>query len=187
MRGISQCWQAELRPQGIRVTCICPSEVQTNFGGRTGRNNPNKLYADDIAGNDPGRRSLSAARAVDRAGGFRDQSLEGRLIRSLQGGRALAGGDNSTIDVGRIHRHTAAAPVQLFRRPPHALPLVVVCVVSDCRADLQRIRPARRSGKRRENAWRPYRDVGDKRLLAGRERAADSHGPAFCRCVGGWR
>ncbi len=29
--------------------CLCPSEVQTNFGGRTGRNNPNKLYAEDIA------------------------------------------------------------------------------------------------------------------------------------------
>jgi 3-oxoacyl-[acyl-carrier protein] reductase len=49
VRGISQCWQAELRPQGIRVVCVCPSEVQTNFGGKTGRNNPNKLYADDIA------------------------------------------------------------------------------------------------------------------------------------------
>lgn len=49
VRGISQCWQAELRPHGIRVTCVCPSEVQTNFGGRSGRNNPNKLYAEDIA------------------------------------------------------------------------------------------------------------------------------------------
>jgi 3-oxoacyl-[acyl-carrier protein] reductase len=49
VRGISQCWQAELRPHGIRVVCVCPSEVQTNFGGRTGRNNPNKLYAVDIA------------------------------------------------------------------------------------------------------------------------------------------
>jgi 3-oxoacyl-[acyl-carrier protein] reductase len=49
VRGISQCWQAELRPCGVRVTCVCPSEVQTNFGGRSGRNNPNKLYADDIA------------------------------------------------------------------------------------------------------------------------------------------
>jgi 3-oxoacyl-[acyl-carrier protein] reductase len=48
LRGISQCWQAELRPHGIRVICVCPSEVQTNFGGRGGRNNPNKLYADDI-------------------------------------------------------------------------------------------------------------------------------------------
>ncbi len=49
VRGITQCWQAELRPHGIRVTCVCPSEVQTNFGGRSGRNNPNKLYAQDIA------------------------------------------------------------------------------------------------------------------------------------------
>jgi len=48
VRGISQCWQAELRPHGIRVTCVCPSEVQTNFGGHAGRNNPNKLYAVDI-------------------------------------------------------------------------------------------------------------------------------------------
>jgi 3-oxoacyl-[acyl-carrier protein] reductase len=49
VRGISQCWQAELRPHGIRVVCVCPSEVQTDFGGRGGRNNPNKLYAEDIA------------------------------------------------------------------------------------------------------------------------------------------
>ena len=49
VRGISQCWQAELRPHGIRVVCICPSEVQTNWGGKTGRNNPNKLFATDIA------------------------------------------------------------------------------------------------------------------------------------------
>jgi 3-oxoacyl-[acyl-carrier protein] reductase len=49
IRGISQCWQAELRPLGIRVVCVCPSEVQTDWGGKTGRNNPNKLYAEDIA------------------------------------------------------------------------------------------------------------------------------------------
>ena len=49
VRGISQCWQAELWPLGIRVVCICPSEVQTNWMGKTGRNNPNKLYAADIA------------------------------------------------------------------------------------------------------------------------------------------
>ena len=49
VRGITQCWQAELRPHNIRVGCICPSEVQTNFGGRAGRNNPNKLFAEDIA------------------------------------------------------------------------------------------------------------------------------------------
>ncbi len=49
MRGISQCWQAELRPHDIRVICVCPSEVQTAWGGKTGRNNPKKLYASDIA------------------------------------------------------------------------------------------------------------------------------------------
>jgi 3-oxoacyl-[acyl-carrier protein] reductase len=49
VRGISQCWQAELRPHGIRVMCLLPSEVQTNWMGRSGRNNPNKLYARDIA------------------------------------------------------------------------------------------------------------------------------------------
>src|SRR6185436_17376684 len=49
VRGISQVWQAELRPHDIRVICVCPSEVQTNWAGRTGRNNPNKLFAPDIA------------------------------------------------------------------------------------------------------------------------------------------
>jgi 3-oxoacyl-[acyl-carrier protein] reductase len=49
IRGITQCWQAELRPHGIRVICICPSEVQTNWMGKSGRDNPNKLYAADIA------------------------------------------------------------------------------------------------------------------------------------------
>jgi 3-oxoacyl-[acyl-carrier protein] reductase len=49
LRGITQCWQAELRPHDIRVVCICPSEVQTGFDGKTGRDNPNKLYGEDIA------------------------------------------------------------------------------------------------------------------------------------------
>jgi 3-oxoacyl-[acyl-carrier protein] reductase len=49
VRGISQCWQAELRPHDIRVISVCPSEVQTNWGGKVGRNNPNKLFASDIA------------------------------------------------------------------------------------------------------------------------------------------
>jgi 3-oxoacyl-[acyl-carrier protein] reductase len=49
VRGMSQVWQAELRPFGVRVICVCPSEVQTDWGGRSGRNNPNKLFAADIA------------------------------------------------------------------------------------------------------------------------------------------
>ena len=49
VRGITQCWQAELRPHNIRVVSICPSEVQTRWADRHGRNNPNKLFAEDIA------------------------------------------------------------------------------------------------------------------------------------------
>ena len=49
VRGLSQCWQAELRPHDIRVICVCPSEVQTDWGGKTGRNDPNKLFASDIS------------------------------------------------------------------------------------------------------------------------------------------
>jgi 3-oxoacyl-[acyl-carrier protein] reductase len=49
VRGITQCWQAELRPHSIRVVSVCPSEVQTRWGGHEGRDNPNKLYAVDIA------------------------------------------------------------------------------------------------------------------------------------------
>jgi len=60
VRGISQCWQAELRPHGIRVICVCPSEVQTNFGGKAGRNNPNKLFAEDIG------ETIMAARTMPR-------------------------------------------------------------------------------------------------------------------------
>ncbi len=50
VRGISQCWQAELRPHGVRVLSVCPSEVQTGWGGRRPGANPHKLFAEDIAG-----------------------------------------------------------------------------------------------------------------------------------------
>src|SRR3954463_10036532 len=32
VRGISQCWQAELRPHGLRVHCICPSGAAADSG-----------------------------------------------------------------------------------------------------------------------------------------------------------
>ncbi len=50
LRGITQCWQAELRPHDIRVMCVCPSEVQTGFNEGVKGDNPKKLVADDIAG-----------------------------------------------------------------------------------------------------------------------------------------
>ena len=43
------CWREFLRPHGIRVMCVLPSEVQTNWMGRTGRNNPNKRTRDIAA------------------------------------------------------------------------------------------------------------------------------------------
>ena len=60
---------ADALAHGIRVICVCPSEVQTSFGGRGGRNNPNKLYAEDIArtimaGIDMPRRALWPELAV---------------------------------------------------------------------------------------------------------------------------
>jgi 3-oxoacyl-[acyl-carrier protein] reductase len=53
LRGMTECWRAELRPFNIRVILINPSEVQTDFvvnSGRPARNfNPTKLIGDDIA------------------------------------------------------------------------------------------------------------------------------------------
>ncbi len=50
--GLTQCWQAELRPHNIRVMQINPSEVITDFGGTLGiesKNAEKKLKPSDIA------------------------------------------------------------------------------------------------------------------------------------------
>lgn len=50
LKAMTQCWQAELRPDDIRVTLVNPSEVQTEFGGRDPAvRDPRKLFAEDIA------------------------------------------------------------------------------------------------------------------------------------------
>lgn len=52
LRGMTECWQAELRPFNIRVMQINPSEVTTAFGSkeRTEREDvANKLTSDEIA------------------------------------------------------------------------------------------------------------------------------------------
>ena len=73
------------------MICICPSEVQTNWMGRTGRNNPNKLYADDIAATIMAGARHAAPRAVARAGGVREQSVEGGLtVRLVRAGLLTA-------------------------------------------------------------------------------------------------
>ena len=52
LRGMTECWRAELRRYNIRVCLINPSEVLTSFGealGEPQKSNPAKLQAEDIA------------------------------------------------------------------------------------------------------------------------------------------
>src|SRR5881394_1644634 len=52
LRGMTECWRAELRPHNVRVFLVNPSEVLTNFGaaaGRAQKDNPSKLRGEDIA------------------------------------------------------------------------------------------------------------------------------------------
>jgi 3-oxoacyl-[acyl-carrier protein] reductase len=52
LRGMTECWRAELRKYNIRVMLINPSEVITNFMATAGLNqkeNPTKLRSEDIA------------------------------------------------------------------------------------------------------------------------------------------
>lgn len=53
LRGMTECWRAELRAHNIRVFLINPSEVQTGFGAAAGRapkpENPTKLRGEEVA------------------------------------------------------------------------------------------------------------------------------------------
>ena len=52
LRGMTECWRAELRPYNIRVFLVNPSEVLTNFGATAGfpqNENPTKLRGEEIA------------------------------------------------------------------------------------------------------------------------------------------
>ena len=52
LRGMTQCWQAELRKYNVRVILINPSEVITAFGNDDGKERsevPNKLRSIEIA------------------------------------------------------------------------------------------------------------------------------------------
>jgi 3-oxoacyl-[acyl-carrier protein] reductase len=52
LRGMTECWRAELRKHNIRVMLVNPSEVMTNFGAAAGfeqKANDSKLRADEIA------------------------------------------------------------------------------------------------------------------------------------------
>jgi 3-oxoacyl-[acyl-carrier protein] reductase len=53
VRGMTECWRAELRPHNVRVFLVNPSEVLTNFAASAGfgqdDDNPTKLQSEDIA------------------------------------------------------------------------------------------------------------------------------------------
>jgi 3-oxoacyl-[acyl-carrier protein] reductase len=52
LRGMTECWRAELRKHNVRVFLVNPSEVITNFSaiaGFTQNENPTKLRGEDIA------------------------------------------------------------------------------------------------------------------------------------------
>ena len=52
LRGMTQCWQAELRKYNVRVILINPSEVTTAFGNSERKEReeiPNKLRSEEIA------------------------------------------------------------------------------------------------------------------------------------------
>jgi len=52
LRGMTECWRAELRQFNVRVFLVNPSEVITNFGVAAGfdqKDNPTKLRGEDIA------------------------------------------------------------------------------------------------------------------------------------------
>lgn len=52
LRGMTECWRAELRKNNVRVFLVNPSEVITNFAASAGfpqKDNSSKLRAEDIA------------------------------------------------------------------------------------------------------------------------------------------
>jgi 3-oxoacyl-[acyl-carrier protein] reductase len=52
LRGMTECWRAELRQYNIRVFLLNPSEVLTSFAAAAGyeqKENPTKLRGEDIA------------------------------------------------------------------------------------------------------------------------------------------
>jgi len=55
LRGMTECWRAELRKNNVRVMLVNPSEVITNFGATAGfpgfseRSSEGKLRGDEIA------------------------------------------------------------------------------------------------------------------------------------------
>jgi 3-oxoacyl-[acyl-carrier protein] reductase len=53
LRGMTECWRAELRPFNVRVMLVNPSEVLTDFYATAGlpqnKQNPTKLRGEEVA------------------------------------------------------------------------------------------------------------------------------------------
>jgi 3-oxoacyl-[acyl-carrier protein] reductase len=49
LRGMTECWRAELRQHNVRVFLVNPSEVLTGFAGLPQKENATKLRGEDIA------------------------------------------------------------------------------------------------------------------------------------------
>jgi len=52
LRGMTECWRAELRPHNVRVFLVNPSEVISDFSAAAGlaqADSPSKLHGEDIA------------------------------------------------------------------------------------------------------------------------------------------
>jgi 3-oxoacyl-[acyl-carrier protein] reductase len=65
LKGMTECWRAELRPSNVRVMLVNPSEVLTNFAATAGYEQPpseKKLRATEIAD------AIVGALAIDSRG-----------------------------------------------------------------------------------------------------------------------
>jgi len=85
LRGMTECWRAELRKYNVRVFLINPSEVITDFARRAGlpqADNATKLRSDDIT-HDQGSSRNEQPRLHSRTLNLRDEShrLSGRGCR----------------------------------------------------------------------------------------------------------
>jgi len=72
LRGMSECWRAELRKHGVRVMLVNPSEVLTDFAASAGyeqRASPRKLRAQEVAD------AVVAALAMDDRGFIPELSI----------------------------------------------------------------------------------------------------------------
>ena len=90
VRGISQVWQAELRPDGIRVVCIVPFRGPDRFRGEIGAEQPEQALRGGHRGHDHGPARHASPGALARGRGLRDEPVEGGLTATASGAPRLS-------------------------------------------------------------------------------------------------